>query len=57
MVTNIDNKMKLIQKTIKLVVDPPPPSIIAKADTGGTSNYFTPVDAHALVNLQPTNTG
>ena len=57
MVSNIDNKINIIQKTIKLVVDPPPPPIIAKADTGATAYYFTQVDAHVLVNLQPTNTG
>ena len=36
---------------MKLVVDPPPPPIIAKADTGETSNYFILEDAHALVNI------
>ena len=56
MVLNIDNKINLIPKPIKLVVDPPPPHIIAKADTGVTSNYFTPLDAHALVNIQSNNT-
>ena len=47
----------LIRKTIKLVVDPPPPYIIAKSDTGATSHYFNPEDAHALFNIQLTNTG
>ena len=57
MVTNIDNKTNLIRKTIKLVVDPPPPSVVAKSNTGGTEHYFSPADYHALVNFQQTNNG
>ena len=56
MVPNIYNKINIIRKTIKLVVDPPTPPIIAKADTGSTAHYFTPEDAHEIFNLQPTNT-
>ena len=55
MVKNIDNKINLIQKIIKIVVDPAPTPIMAKVDTGETSHYFTPADNHALVNIQQTN--
>ena len=54
---NIDNKINLIWKTIKIVVDPLPPLVVAKSDTGVTAHYFTLSDAHALVNIQPTNIG
>ena len=57
MLLNIDNKINLIRKTIKLVVDPLPPPIIGKAGTGSTSQYFNSVDVHAIFNIQPTNTG
>ena len=57
MVSNIHNKINLIRKTIKLVVDPPPPPIMANADTGEKSHYFIPADTHALVNIKPTNMG
>ena len=34
MVPNIDDKINLIWKTIRIVVDPPPQSIMDKIDTG-----------------------
>ena len=46
-----------IRKTIKIVVDPPPPPIMAKADTGATTHYLALDDAHVLVNIQPTKMG
>ena len=49
--------MNIIRKTIKLVVDPPPPLIIAKDNTGAASKYITPADTHETVNIQPTNIG
>ena len=33
---NIDNKINLICKTIELIVDPPPPNIVSKDNTGAT---------------------
>ena len=57
MVPNIDNKINLIPKNIKLVVDPPLSPIMANEGIGATSHYFTPEDSHALVNIQPTNIG
>ena len=42
MVTNIDNKINLIRQTIKIIVYPPPPPIMDKANTGATAHYFTP---------------
>ena len=57
MVPNVDNKINLIRKNIKLVLDPPPPHIMAKSDTGETAHYFTLIDAHALVNLKPNIIG
>ena len=55
MVPNINNKINLIRKTIKLVVDPPPPPNIVKYNTGATSHYFTPAYDFELFNLQPNN--
>ena len=46
MVANIDNKINIIWKPIKLAVDPPSPPIIYKEDTGATEHYFAPEDAH-----------
>ena len=57
MVPDIDNKINLIRKTIKLVVNPPPPPIIFKYNTGATVHYLTPEDYHALVNIEPTKMG
>ena len=57
MVLNIDNKIDLIRKTIKNIVDPPPPPIMAKADIRATSHFFTPADSHSLGNIQITNIG
>ena len=45
----------LIRKTIKLVVDPPPPHTIVKYNTEATSHYFTPAYAFELFNLQPNS--
>ena len=56
MVPNIDNKINLIRKTIKLVLDTPPTPIIDKSDTEATEHYFTP-DSNALVNIQPNKIG
>ena len=56
MVPDIDNKINLIRKTIKLVVDPPPPPNIVKYNTGVTSHYFSTAYDNSLFNLQPTNT-
>ena len=55
MLPNIDIKINLIWKTIKTVVDPPPPPIMITADTGATPHYSTLSNLHALVNLQPAN--
>ena len=57
MVPNIDNKRNRIRQSIKLVVHPPPPTFIDKANTGTTIHYFTIADSHALVILQPNNIG
>ena len=57
MVPNIDNNKNLIRKTITVVVEPPLPPIMAKENIGAISHYFTPEDAHALVNLKSTNIG
>ena len=46
MVPNIGNKINIIQKTFKLVVDPPSPPIMPKSDTRTKAYYFTPEDAH-----------
>ena len=45
----------LIRKTIKLVVDPPPPHTIVKYNTEATSHYFTPAYAFELFNIQPNS--
>ena len=55
MTSNIYNQINLIWKTVKIVVDPPPPHILAKADTRSTTHKFTPAYVHSLVNIQPTN--
>ena len=57
MMANIYHKINLIRKTKKVVVDPLPQLIVAKVDTIATMHYFTQVDAHALVNFQPTKMG
>ena len=55
MVPNIDNKIIIIQHTIKIVVDPPPQAIMAKVDIGAAAHCFTQDDAHEFVNVRPTN--
>ena len=54
--TNTYHKINLLQKTNKIVVDPPP-QIITKADTEDTAHYFTQTEARALVYVQPTKMG
>ena len=55
MMLNIDNKINLIWKAFKLVVDPLPPPIIAKYNIRALAHYSNSADSHEILNLQPTN--
>ena len=55
MMLNIDNKINLIWKAFKLVVDPLTPPIIAKYNIRSLAHYFNSADSHEILNLQPTN--